>query len=71
MVPHLSHLKSLECEPCHLGKHVQASFPSIGLRQENSPFDLVYLDIWGPSQVSSISGYRCFVTLTVDLSKCT
>ncbi|PNY16464.1 receptor-like protein kinase, partial [Trifolium pratense] len=36
LVPHLSHLKSLNCESCQLGKHVRASFPS-SANKKSSP----------------------------------
>ena len=52
LVPQLSHLKSLDCESCQLGKHVRASFPSSPNKRSKSPFDIVHSDVWGPSRGS-------------------
>lgn len=71
MVPQLSKIKSLECESCQLGKHVRASFPQVAHCQSTLPFDLVHSDVWGPSRVSSILGFRYFVIFIDDFSRCT
>lgn len=49
-------LKSLECESCQLGKHVQATFVGKFSLQANSPIDLINTNVCGPSRVSSILG---------------
>ncbi|KAK2380773.1 putative mitochondrial protein [Trifolium repens] len=71
LIPHLSHLKSLNCESCQLGKHVRASFPSSANKRSMSPFDIVHSDVWGPSRVPSNLGYRYYVTFIDDFSRCT
>ncbi|PNY03792.1 ubiquitin carboxyl-terminal hydrolase 12-like protein [Trifolium pratense] len=71
LVPQLSHLKTLDCESCLLGKHVQVSFPSSANKRSMSSFDTVHSDIWGPSQVPSNLGYRYYVTFIDDFSRYT
>ncbi|XP_070006743.1 uncharacterized protein [Nicotiana sylvestris] len=60
MVPSLSSLSTLDCESCQLGKHTRASFPRSVESHAESVFSLVHFDIWGPSRVSSILGFRYF-----------
>nr|KYP53389.1 Two pore calcium channel protein 1 [Cajanus cajan] len=71
MVPHLSHLESLECESCQLGKHVRTSFPKSINSRAVSPFDVIHSDVWGPSRVPSLLGHRYYVTFIDDFSRCT
>lgn len=71
MVPQLSHLQSLECESCQLGKHVRSSFSSSTQSQAYAPFDVIHSDIWGPSRVTSILGPKYFVTFIDEFSRCT
>lgn len=71
MVPYLSQLESLECESCQLGKHVRSSFPSSVNKRALHPFDVIHSDVWGPSRVSSILGYRYYVSFIDDFSRCT
>ena len=66
----LSTLSSLPCESCQLGKQTRTSFPSSNSRA-NSPFQLVHSDVWGLSRVSSVFGFRYFVTFIDDYSRCT
>lgn len=65
MVPHLSHLMSLNCEARQLGKHVRVSFQSNDNKRSMSPFDIIHSDVWGPSHVSSILGYIYYLILLI------
>jgi len=71
MVPGFSKLSSLNCESCQLGKHSRSSFPKRVNNRATSPFELVHSDVWGPSRVSSVLGFRYFVTFIDDYSRCT
>jgi hypothetical protein len=44
-IPTLSHVSSLECEACQLGKHHRSSFSSSGPSRQSESFDLVHTDI--------------------------
>jgi len=67
----LSTLSSLQCESCQLDKQTRASFPSSPNSRSTFPFQLVHSDVWGPSRVSSVFGFRYFVTFIDDYSRCT
>ncbi|CAH9114384.1 unnamed protein product [Cuscuta europaea] len=70
MVPQVSNLQSLAYESCQIGKHVRTTFPKSHSHAE-SPFYLVHSDVWGPSRVSSVLGFRYFVIFVDDFSRCT
>ena len=70
-VPHFSSLSSLECESCQLGKHIRVLFPKRLDPRTKSPFELVHIDVWGPSRSTSTLGFRYFVTFIDDYSRCT
>lgn len=58
------------CEVCQLSKHVRNTYPF----SNNSiyiPFILVYSDVWVPSPTSSLFGFRYFVTIVNNCSRCT
>ena len=68
MVPRFSSLFSIECESCQLEKHTRVSFPKRLEQRTKSPFELVHIDIWGPSWTESTLGFRYFVTFIDDYS---
>jgi hypothetical protein len=51
----------LACDACELGKHTRSTYPSIGLRSYES-FVLIHYGVWGPCWVTSVSGFKWFVT---------
>ena len=71
LVPHFSSLSSLECESCQLGKYTHVSFPKRLDPRTKSPFELVHIDVRGPSSIASTLGFRYFVTFIEDYSRCT
>ena len=71
LVPHFSSLFSLECESCQLGKHTHVLFPKRLVPRTKSHFELVHIDVWGPSRSTSTLGFRYFVTFIDDYSRCT
>ena len=54
-------IKKLVCDACELGKHTRTTYPSIGL-WSCEPFMLVHSDVWGPCSITSVSGFKWFVT---------
>jgi len=62
--------ESFDCLHCKLGKQPALSF-NRSVSISDSPFDLIHSDIWGPSPVSSINGFRYFVLLIDDFSRFT
>ena len=51
----------LVCDACEFGKHTRSTYSSIGLRNYE-PFILIHSDVWGPCSVTSVSGFKWFVT---------
>ncbi|RVW26760.1 Retrovirus-related Pol polyprotein from transposon TNT 1-94 [Vitis vinifera] len=71
MVPSFSSLSSLACESCQLGKYTRVSFPKHLNNRAKSPFELIYIDVWGPCQTASTLGFQYFVTFIDDYFRCT
>ena len=58
MVPCFSSLFLIECESCQLGKHTRVPLPNCLDQRTKSPFELVHIDVWGPSWTESTLGFR-------------
>ena len=58
-------------ESCQLGKHTRVLFPKRLDQRTKSPFEVVHTNVWGPSRIESTLGFRYFVTLIDDYSRCT
>ncbi|KAJ9550796.1 hypothetical protein OSB04_014841 [Centaurea solstitialis] len=56
------------CNSCQLAKAHKLPF-SISLSRAAAPFDLVYMDVWGPSPKFSIDGFRYFLLVVDDYSR--
>ncbi|PKU73457.1 Retrovirus-related Pol polyprotein from transposon TNT 1-94 [Dendrobium catenatum] len=52
---------SVLCRSCNVGKSHKLPFVS-SINTKTTPFSVVHTDVWGPSPISSINGYRYFVT---------
>ena len=61
----------LSCESCELGKHHRAIFQSRVNSRSSSTFELVRSDVWGPSRVPCIKGFRYFLLVVDDFSRMT
>ena len=64
-------ISSLGCESCELDKHHCATFQSRVNNRISFVFELVYSDVWGPSRVPSIKGFRYFLLFVDDFSRLT
>lgn len=62
------HVQSV-CSSCRLGKSSKLPF-SLSTSISHKPLDLIHCDVWGPSPVSSISGYRFDVIFIGDCTRC-
>ncbi|KAL4580545.1 hypothetical protein LXL04_016743 [Taraxacum kok-saghyz] len=58
------------CDVCHKAKQTRESFP---LSQHNAKHlgDLIHLDVWGPYRVTSIEGFKYFLTVVDDFTRAT
>src|SRR3954469_18217254 len=61
---------SNNCESCHLAKQTATPFTTSN-HISSERFDLIQSDIWGPSPVTSISGYSYYVSFIDDCSRYT
>jgi transposase InsO family protein len=52
---------TIMCDACEMAKHTRSTYPSIGLRS-SEPFILIHSDVWGPCSITSVSGFKWFVT---------
>uniref|UniRef100_A0ACD5U385 Uncharacterized protein n=1 Tax=Avena sativa TaxID=4498 RepID=A0ACD5U385_AVESA len=51
----------LVCDACQFGKQTRSSYLSSDNRS-NVPLQTIHSDVWGPSGVTSLNGYRYFIT---------
>ncbi|XP_050222194.1 uncharacterized protein LOC126672289 [Mercurialis annua] len=58
------------CEICHFNKQKKLTFP-VSESSTKCNFELVHMDIWGPTQTPTVNGYRYFLTIVYDCSKYT
>jgi hypothetical protein len=63
-------VSKFQCETCELSKHHRVSF-SHSINKSDALFVLVQTDVWGPSRVVSLSGYRWSVSFIDDFSRTT
>ena len=52
-----------------MGKHHCATFLRVESIPSSKPFDLVHCDIWGPSRLPSLLGFRYYMVLIDDYSR--
>lgn len=58
------------CETCVLAKSHRISYP-LRLNKSSMPFMIIHSDVWGPSRVLTISGFKWFVTFIDDCTRMT
>ena len=63
-------IESLHGDICEFAKHKRSSYPRSNTRTF-VPFELIHSDIWGPSNISNISGFRWFVSFIDDCTRVT
>ena len=58
------------CDACHYGKLHQISLSSVPLHT-TKPFQVVHSDVWGPSLLLSMEGYRYYISFVDDFTRYT
>lgn len=49
--------QQLSCDACEFAKHTRVAFP-VSDNKSITLFHIVHSDVWGPSRVVSLNGYR-------------
>ena len=62
--------EKFHCDICLLAKQKRLPF-NTSSHISNECFDLIHCDLWGPFSVPTIDGYRFFLTIVDDCSRCT
>ena len=57
------------CENCIYGKQKRVRFLRVGKEKKSEKLELVHTYVWGPAQVSSLSGSRYYVTFIDDATR--
>jgi len=57
------------CENCIYGKQKKVRFLRVGKEKKSEKLELVHTDVWGPAQVSSLSGSCYYVTFIDDATR--
>ena len=56
-------------ENCIYGKHKKVRFLRVGKEKKRGKLELVHINVWGPTQVSSLSVSHYYVTFIDDASR--
>ena len=58
------------CEVCHKAKQTRDPFP-LSQHRTKTLGDFIHLDVWGPYRVTSIEGFKYFMTVVDDFTRAT
>ena len=58
------------CDVCHFSKQKRLPFTST-THISSKPFELYHCDLWGPFATSTIDGFKYFLTIVDDFTRCT
>ena len=56
------------CEPCQMGKSTKLPFSS-SISTVKEPLDRLHCDLWGPSPVVSVQGFKYYAVIVDDFSR--
>jgi len=63
-------VESFHCDVCQFAKHHWTTFFPSG-NKSSKPFDLIHLDVWGPSLIPNILSAKWFVSFIDDYTRVT
>ena len=69
LLPGLKNVDLDLCENYIYGKHKRFIFLRVGKENKSEKLELVHTDVWGPAQVSSLSGSHYYVTFIDDATR--
>jgi hypothetical protein len=67
--PDLKQIDLYFCEHCVYGKQKRVIFLRVEKEKKNERLELVHIDVWGPTQVSSLGVSRYYVTFIDDATR--
>ena len=57
------------CKSCVCGKQKRVSFVKTRKENKKEKLEHVHIDVWGPTQVSSLGGYHYYVAFIDDATR--
>ncbi|XP_075095099.1 uncharacterized protein LOC142173413 [Nicotiana tabacum] len=66
----ISSISSFSCPVCPMDRQQRLPFPESHIKS-TSPFQLIYLDLWGPYHTRTYNGFRYFLVIVDDFSRVT
>ncbi|CAN1342175.1 Retrovirus-related Pol polyprotein from transposon TNT 1-94 [Linum perenne] len=70
-LPQFSHVKDFFCSTCVKGKQTKNSFKSSSFISTSKPLQLIHIDLFGPTNISSLGGKNYAFVLVDDFSRFT
>jgi len=70
MFPFIQSNKHQACDSCHFAKQRKLPFPLSNTRSSHI-FEMIHVDIWGPTSVTSLHGQKFILTIVDDFSRYT
>ena len=67
-IPKLSRMSNVVCGPCQLGKQTKAKHPGTQTSATSRPFELLHLDLMGPTRTESLGGKRDIMVVVDDFT---
>ena len=58
------------CDVCHFSKQKRLPFVCSN-HVSNKPFELIHCDLWGPFTTCTFDGFKYFLTIVDDFTRCT
>ena len=70
-IPKLSRMSNVVCGPFQLGKQTKDRHPSTQTSATSRPFELLHLDLMGPTRTESLGGKRHIMVMVNDFTRYT
>ena len=70
-MPKLSRVNNVVCGPCQLGKQTKAKYLGTQTFATSRPFELLHLDLMGPTRTESLGGKRYIMVVVDDFTRYT
>ena len=68
-LPKLGKIEKSVCGPCQLGKQTKSTNSKVNVVATSRPFELLYVDLMGPTRTESMGGKRYIMVVVDDFSR--